>query len=70
MGVKVDTSTVVLGDFECQGEPYTFTFPRNEVPEGFFVRGSFSQCVTFESNEGVAAVPKQSTFEIVAKTDP
>jgi len=67
IGLLVDTTAHPLGDFDPREEPYAFTFPRSEVPEGFFVRGHYTQAVLFESAEGPALLPTANQFEILAR---
>eukprot|EP00667_Euglena_gracilis_P020759 EG_transcript_22546 len=62
LGIVVSSNTTPMGSFEPAEELTSFTFPRSEVPEGFLVRGWYSQTICYESDEGLAFLPTHNEF--------
>mmetsp|Transcript_32033 Transcript_32033/g.43880 ORF Transcript_32033/g.43880 Transcript_32033/m.43880 type:complete len:142 (-) Transcript_32033:52-477(-) len=61
--VTVDTSTVVLGDFDV-GE-HTFTFDKQDIEGGVAARANWTLNTTFADAGGKVYAKRDSTFKIV-----
>eukprot|EP00906_Rhabdomonas_costata_P002064 RCo003240 len=65
MGFSVRTEEIKMGDYAQRPEPYSYQFPLQKVPKGFFVRGSYSSNIEFIDDQGACCPSLSYTFDIV-----
>lgn len=67
--IQVHTKETVLGDFKAREEPYSFTFPEDEIPKGAKARvaSHVKSTTQYLSGDETLLLERQGCFKFVKK---